>query len=218
MNEKSSTIIDVDAEDDELDDEDDLAKNKHQWPASIGKYYATHCKRCASNLSEIEPTLEFLTNMAGSGCGVKAYNAEHGKHKCLYCTHNTTLSNNNIVVNTLSGLKKLMVDKRRRDESCPYCQTTTRITSNATSAAGKGTRSCKLDWCNKRCINFTNPAGKWDSDRADKRRATLTGTTMSSDEMEGQIATAAGRCTGKRATNKKKCGIHSVPIGREDNV
>jgi hypothetical protein len=82
-----------------------------------------------------------------------------------------------------------------------------RESSNAcNSAAGKGTRSCKVDWCNKCCINFTNRAGKWDSDRADKMRATLTGTTMSSDEMEGQIATAAGRCTGKRKTNRKKCG------------
>jgi hypothetical protein len=34
-----------------------------------------------------------------------------------------------------------------------------------TSAAGKGTRSCKVDWCNKRCINFDNTIGKWDSVR-----------------------------------------------------
>ena len=71
-----------------------------------------------------------------------------------------------------------------------------------TSAAGKGTRSCKVDWCNKRCINFDNTIGRWDSVRADVERARLANKEMSSDKRDGLIATAAGRCIGKRPERK----------------
>ena len=188
-NKKSSMIIDVDAEDDDLDDDE----YKHIWPECIGKYHPTHCKGCASALSQIEPSLKFLTNMAKCGCGVEAKSAKSGHHKCYLCIENTTLANKNIIVTTLEGLKNILKDKRKIEVTCPYCKSSTRI-EKYTSAAGKGTRSCKVDWCNKRCINFDNTIGKWDSVRADIERARLANKEMSSDKREGLIATAAGRC------------------------
>ena len=106
-NKKSSMIIDVDDEDDDLDNEDEQAQYKHIWPECIGKYHPTHCKGCASALSQIEPSLKFLTNMARCGCGVEAKDVKHGVHKCNCCTENTTLANKNIVVRTLTDLKKI---------------------------------------------------------------------------------------------------------------
>ena len=204
VDKKGSMIIDVDAEDDDLHDEDEQAQYKHIWPACIGQFPPTHCKKCASALSTIEPSLKFLTNMAGCWCGVEAKDVKHGKHKCYYCTENSKLSNKNIVVRTLTGLKKALIDEKKREVTCPYCQTSMRVIfqHGYTSAAGAGTRGCKVDWCNKRCIKFDNTIGKWDSVRADVERARLANKEMSSDKREGLIATAAGRCIGKRPERK----------------
>jgi hypothetical protein len=141
--------------------------------------------------------------MAGCGCGVEAHDVKHGKHKCYYCTENSKLSNKNIVVKTLVSLKKILVDNQKRDVTCPYCKSSMSIICQKnTSATGKGTRGCKVDWCNKRCINFDNTIGEWGSDRANVERARLANIEMSLDKRESLIAIAAGRCIGKRPERK----------------
>ena len=144
--------------------------------------------------------------MARCGCGVEARSAKSRQHKCSHCTDNTTLANKNIIVGTLVGLKKILIDEKKREVTCPYCQTSMRVLFQLgkTSAVGVGTRGCKVDWCNKRCTNFQNTIGKWDSDRADVERARLANIAMSSDKREGLIATAAGRCIGKRPEGNRK--------------